>query len=112
RDCVAFDGLVAQPGAAVIEGDYHELARQLFDKLLRPSDRTQPISHHQHKRRPLALHAIGEIDAVHPGKTRSDVVFLCHHNPETRWPPSTVTTLPVMKDPASEISSSKGPSSS
>src|SRR5262245_43201475 len=34
------------------------------------------------------------------------------HRPDTRCPPSTASTLPVMKEPASDASSSSAPSNS
>ncbi len=44
------------------------LPRECFDEGLRPGGGVQPIAHDQHERRPLALHAIGDIDAVYVGE--------------------------------------------
>src|SRR6266436_3277860 len=65
RNGIALDRLVAQPGAAIVQGDNGELPRQCFDEGLRPSGGVQPVAHDQHERRPPALHAIGDMDAVY-----------------------------------------------
>src|SRR5512147_2703852 len=85
---------------------------QLPDEGRRPCCRIEPIAHDKHERRSFALHPIGDVDTVHFGKARGHCCIPVRHNPETRCPPSTTTTLPVMNDPALEISKSNGPSSS
>src|SRR6516225_2026537 len=112
RDRVTYDRLVAQSRAAIVQRDHGEPLSQLFDEGRRPRSRIEPIAHHQNKRRPLALHAVSDPDTVHFGKTHRHLATLAPYSPETRCPPSTTTTLPVMNDPAFEISNNSGPSSS
>jgi len=111
RDRIALDRPVASSCAAIVQRDDSETLRQLFNEGGRPRRRTEPIAHDQHERRPVALHLEGNVDAIHAGETCGHSVFLSY-SPETKCPPSTATTLPVMKEPALEINSSSGPSSS
>src|SRR4029079_14260805 len=94
------------PGADEV-GRIRLAAGELLDRD-RAAERTDALA--QEGSEPLAGEFV--LRGATRGRRRRQPEIAVAHRLLTRWPPSAKTTLPVMYAPASEASSSSGPSSS